>query len=232
MAMLKKLVERLSPKEYQISYSQCGEDLIVDFILNCLKISSPSYLDIGAYHPTHLSNTYLFYQKGYRGVCIEPDPILFAEIKKVRKRDTCLNVGIGTSHVDGADFYVMTSKTLNTFSREEAERYQSYNQRLEKIVQVPLIPIRTILEQRFVSCPNFISLDVEGLDLQILRTFNFSKYRPEVFCIETLTYTEDKSEKKINEVIDLMISNDYFIYADTYINTIFVSRESWSGRSV
>ncbi|MFM6249337.1 MAG: hypothetical protein ACKPEQ_09345, partial [Dolichospermum sp.] len=58
-----------------ISYSQCGEDLIINFIFNNLGIINPSYLDIGAHHPTYLSNTYSFYRKGCQGVCVEPDPV-------------------------------------------------------------------------------------------------------------------------------------------------------------
>jgi hypothetical protein len=56
------------------SYSQCGEDLIVRCVFDFMKIPSPTYLDIGAHHPQHLSNTFLFYQQGAHGVNIEPDP--------------------------------------------------------------------------------------------------------------------------------------------------------------
>lgn len=213
------------------SYSQCGEDLIIDFIFTALKIPNPAYLDIGAHHPTYLSNTYYFYRKGSKGVCIEPDPVLFKEIKKKRKKDVCLNVGIGIDQQNQADFYIMSSKTLNTFSKEEAERYQSYgNQKIERIVQIPLVSVNDVLSQHFTFCPNFVSLDIEGLEFEILKTFNFIRFRPEVFCIETLTYTEDKSERKIKEVIDYMHSNDYFTYADTYINTIFVDKKAWGNR--
>jgi len=224
---LPKIVNRSG----KVSYSQSGEDLIVDYIMSGLKISQPSYLDIGAHHPIALSNTYLFYQKGCKGVCIEPDPLLHSQIKKTRKRDICLNVGAGISHETSADFFVMTSKTLNTFSRDEAERYQKYkNQKIEHIIQVPLIPINEIISDYFSFYPNFISLDVEGLDFAILQSLDFKKYRPEVFCVETLTYTEDNTETKIQEIIEFMISKGYMAYADTYINTIFVEENIWKNR--
>lgn len=214
------------------SFSQCGEDLIINFIFeNHLKINRPSYLDIGAHHPTHLSNTYFFYQRGSQGVCIEPDPDLCEEIRKKRSRDVCLNAGVGISSETKADFYVMTAKTLNTFSKEEAERYQSYEtQKIEKVLKIPLIPINETIQNNFKSCPNLVSLDVEGLDLDILKSFDFAKYRPEIFCVETLTYTEDKSETKITEINDLLASKEYMVYADTYINTIFVDKNVWVNR--
>src|SRR6266498_5394456 len=95
------------------SFSQCGEDLIINFIFeNYFKINKPSYLDIGAHHPTYLSNTYLFYLKGCRGVCIEPDPALCDKFHKKRSRDICINAGVGVSSETSAEFYIMTTKTL------------------------------------------------------------------------------------------------------------------------
>ena len=218
------------------SYSQCGEDLIVNFVFNAIKIKNPTYVDIGAHHPTYLSNTYLFYQKGCHGICIEPDPYLFKKIKAQRPRDICLNIGAGINQEKSADFYIMTTRTLNTFSKQEAERYQTYGtDKIEKIIKMPLQNINDILNRYCNSnCssskPNFISLDIEGLDFEIIQTFDFSKYKPEVFCIETLTYTETKSEQKITKIIDFMKSQNYFVYADTYINTIFVHIDSWKNR--
>jgi len=213
------------------SFSQSGEDLIMQFIFMWLRIDKPSYLDIGAHHPTYLSNTYLFYENGSSGVCVEPDPFLFEEIHKTRKRDICLNMGVGGGGADKADFYILNSRTLNTFSREEAERYASYEGKaIEKVVEIPLISVNDIIEQHCVQVPNLVSLDVEGMDLQILQDFNFNRYSPEVFCIETLTYTEDNTERKLTDIIDLMLSKNYFVYADTYLNSIFVSRDAWNKR--
>jgi len=218
-------------RKYRKSYSQCGEDLIVDFIFNALKINKPTYLDIGAYHPVHLSNTYYFYKKGSHGVLIEPNPYLYKKIARKRKRDICLNSGIGTEFKVKADFYIMSSETLSTFSKEEAERYRQYgNQKIERIIQVPMITINKIIKDNFTSCPNFISMDVEGLDFEILKSFDFNKYRPEIFCIETLTYTENKSEIKLTDISKIMIDNNYIAYADTYINTIFVEKNIWANR--
>lgn len=214
------------------SYSQSGEDMIVDFVFTVLKIESPSYLDIGAHHPYYLSNTAYFYEKKSFGVSVEPDPYLFEVIKKERPNEISLNVGVGLKSGDKADFYIMDVPTLNTFSKEEAERYVSFgNRKIKKVVELPLITVNNIIERYFNDkCPNFISLDVEGMDMEIVNSFDFNKYRPEVFCIETITYTEDNSEKKLQDIIDFMINKGYFIYADTYINTIFVDQIKWKNR--
>ena len=107
----------------KISFSQSGEDLLIKFIFDSLGIKNPSYLDIGAHHPFKLSNTALFYMNGSRGINIEPDPDLFAEFIKFRRKDINLNVGI-TEHEGHMDFYIISVPTLNTFSAETARTYQ------------------------------------------------------------------------------------------------------------
>lgn len=215
----------------KVSYAQCGEDLILQYLLGLLNIHQVRYLDIGAHHPTYLSNTHLFYKNGGSGVCVEPDPALFSEFPKKRPGDVHLNCGVGIQP-GKADFYVMSTSTLNTFSKEEAERYQSYgHQRILKVIPMAVHTVNEIIEQHFEKCPNLVSLDVEGLDYAIMQHFDFSKYRPEVFCLETLSYTEDKSERKLTEIIDLMHGKGYLTYADTYINTIFVDANAWKNRA-
>jgi FkbM family methyltransferase len=213
-----------------ISYSQCGEDLVVRHLLGVLGVSNVSYLDVGAHHPQYLSNTYLFYLNGSRGVCVEPDPSLYQEFVAQRSSDTNLNCGVG-AEPGNAEFYVMSTSTLNTFSRDEAQRYQSYGtHQILKTLNIRLRTINEILEDNFTTCPHFVSLDVEGLDFVILNSLDFNKYRPQVFCLETLSFTEDKSERKLTEIIDLMHANGYMTYADTYINTIFVDKAAWERR--
>ena len=219
-------------KDAKTSYSQCGEDLIVDFVFEQLQQSEITYLDIGAHHPTYINNTAFFYKNGQSGVCVEPDPFLFKTIQKKRPKDTCLNVGIGGGDSSSkADFYILSEKTLNTFSKAEADRCVSYgNKKIEQIIQLPLVPVNDIVKKYFDPCPDFVSLDVEGYDIVILKSFDFEKYRPKVWCIETLVYTEDKTEEKIKETIEYMLSKDYLVYADTYINTIFVDKQTWLNR--
>lgn len=222
---------RKKAKSAKKSYSQCGEDVIVDFLREALKINTFSYLDIGANDPITINNTYLFYRKGFKGVCIEPDPILYDRLRRLRKGDICLNAGVGVKEEKEADFYMMTANTLNTFSKAEAERYQSYgNCKIEKILKVPLVSINDVIERYLKPYPTFVSLDIEGLDFEIIKTFDFSKLRPEIFCIETLTYTTDNSEIKIKILIDYMTDNGYMLYADTYVNSIFVEKNIWKNR--
>ena len=216
MSFLKNIKEHLLdlflPDDGKLSFSQCGEDLIIDFVFTQFHLDKIKYLDIGAHHPTYINNTALFYKKGSTGVCIEPDPFLFESIKKARPKDVCLNVGVGIGGETLAEFYIMSTRTLNTFSKEEAEKYVSYGKMtIKEVVKLPLVSVNEVIANHFTEAPDFISLDVEGYDIMILKSFDFNRYRPKVWCIETLTYTEDKKEEKIKETIELMLSKNYFI---------------------
>lgn len=237
--MIGKIKEKINEtkKIYQknrgrVSYSQCGEDLIISTFLKSLEIKNFKYLDIGTHHPFELNNTYLFYLEGYSGVCVEPDPELFNLIKKIRSRDICLNLGVGLDSDKFSDFYIFSSRTLNTFSSEIANQYlQSGKQRIEKIIKIQNMTINDIIKQNFHSYPNYISLDIEGLEYPILESFNFEIFRPEIFCIETLTYSDTNEEEKTTKIIDFMLNKGYMVLADTYINTIFIDRIIWKERN-
>lgn len=227
-----KMLLRKRQAHGSTTYAQCGEDVVAEYLLKrLLNISSPTYLDIGAHHPVHLSNTYLFYKQGCRGVCVEPDPRLCRAFRSQRRGDLCLNCGVGTTRQDGADFYVMHPSTLSTFSLEEAQRNSGQGGfRIDKVIRIPLVTLNDLMREHFPSPPDFVSFDIEGRGLEILQTLDFSKHRPAVFCIETLEYRDGSEACKLTGINDLMAANGYLVYADTYINTVFVDRQAWESR--
>jgi len=225
----RKLVNKIILPHSQLTYAQSGEDLILSNLFYKLSIDKPSYIDIGANHPSYISNTYYFYLRGSRGVCIEPNPFLFKKIKKLRKRDTVLNVGVGFDEQPEADFYLFPKSAhgLSTFSKEEAEYWKNTGMKkagkieFEKIIKVKLISINTLITEYCENVPDFISIDVEGLDLAILQSLDFNLYSPRVFIVETLKYDSEQNEFKNKEIINFMTGKGYEEYADTHVNTIF-----------
>src|SRR5579864_1383027 len=75
------------------SYSQYKEDLWIDRMLGYKK--NGFYIDIGASDPNYLNNTKKFYEKGWKGLNVEPNPSTFRKLKEDRDRDINLNVGVG-----------------------------------------------------------------------------------------------------------------------------------------
>lgn len=224
-SFLKKLT---SDGDQKISYAQSGEDLIIDFVFkHVLQKPHFTYMDIGAHHATHLSNTALFYQNGMKGISIEPDPVLYNEIKKVRTTEVCLNVGIGynisENETTSLEFYIMNSRTLNTFSKEEAERLdKTSDYKIVDKIEVPVIHIHKLFKEYFV--PDFISIDVEGIDFQILQSIDLENYRPIVFCIESAEFSPIPPGKKVYDSIEYLTERGYVMYADTFNNSIMIDK--------
>lgn len=215
-------------KFQKISFSQSGEDLIVKYIFDNLGISKPSYLDVGAHHPFYISNTALFYQNGSVGINIEPDPTLFEAFVKERKNDQNLNIGISNTE-DVLDFYVISSPTLNTFSKEEADNYK--NEGDYKIERVEKIKVKTLSNVLNEFCdgifPQFLSIDAEGVDELIIKEIDFEKNFPIVICIETISFSTTGNGSKNTNLIQFIEQNGYLLYADTNINSIFVRESYW-----
>lgn len=214
-----------------VSYSQFGEDIIINDLLNSIPINTVSYLDIGANNPEFISNTYLFYKRGFKGVLVEPNPYLCGKLRYVRPNDLVINCGIGIDDRKEADFYLFPEEAdgLSTFSAEEAKFMEEVGingkkYKVERIWKIPLMNINEVIEKYFTECPELISIDVEGWDLKILKTFDFDKYYPAVFCVETLAYNKDGSAYRIKEISEFLENKGYFPYKETYANTIFVNK--------
>ncbi|MBI3543215.1 MAG: FkbM family methyltransferase [Deltaproteobacteria bacterium] len=224
-----RLFKRKLGLDGQLSYSQCGEDVIVAFLLELLKIESPTYLDIGAHHPTRLNNTYLLYKRGCRGVNVEPDPNLIRAFHRLRKRDVNVNVGIGPK-AGKLDFFVMSVPTLNTFSEAEARRCERESGfKIVEKLPIEVMTFDAVVARHLGRTPDFVSVDVEGYDLEVLRSIDFAKHRPRVFCVETLSFSQTRATARKNEAIHALLHEaGYRTYADTYVNTIYVDEKIWA----
>ncbi len=211
----------------KISFSQTGEDLIIRHVFNRLNIEKPSYIDIGAHHPFYLSNTALFYSQGSRGINIEPAPALFQSFIENRPEDTNLNIGIAKEPGEIL-FYIMSDQVLNTFSNDEAVHLESEG---FKIIDTKIIAVKDLKSIINDYCngvfPDFMSLDAEGIDEEILQNIDFAKSSPTVICVETITFSMQGKGIKRKSIFDLLETNGYLAYADTNINTIFVRKDKW-----
>ena len=209
------------------SYAQAGEDRILAFLFDTMGIKNISYLDIGANHPEICNNTYLFYRRGSRGILIEPDSAFNKVLQKARPNDKVVQAAISDKETGEADFYIFDEPSLNTLSKEEATiRQQSGKYLLKETQKIQLLTIeKIIIDYMNNAPPHLISLDVEGVDYDVLNAFDFAKYPVPVWIVETCEYSENHIKPKITSIIELMQNKNYFIYADTYINTIFVNRD-------
>lgn len=217
-------------KEFN-TYSQAGEDAVLSFLFADKKIGSISYLDIGTNMPDEFNNTYLFYKRGNRGVCVEADSSLIPHIQKIRPGDKIIHAGVAVSDLSEADFYKFNISGWNTFNKEEAKKREASGAfKVTKVVKVPLMHINQILKDNFAIYPDLLSLDIEGLDLDVLKSLDFDQFPIPVICVETCIFSENHIRPKDFSIVEFINSQGYEVYADTYINTIFVNK-NWFYRN-
>lgn len=168
----------------EISYSQDGEDVLVSSLLRGTK---GTYVDVGAYHPIHYSNTYHFYKKGWKGIAIDPNPAFKNLYSIFRSRDTFVCSGVG-SVINEKDYYMYTDGAYNTFSKERANELATQNYpKLSQVTKRSIRPLGDILKETGIEEIDFLSVDVEGLEIEVLNSHNW-QIRPKVIAIEDNTF--------------------------------------------
>jgi FkbM family methyltransferase len=210
------------------SYSQAGEDILVSHLFVELGLRRPSYLDIGAHHPTWLSNTFFFYRRRSRGVLVDPDPSVARRLKLRRPRDTFVNAAVAGE--DGErTMYMFRGGTfalahMNTLSPESADEFRREGWKPVGTMTVPVLSPTTLMERHCAGkAPDLVSLDIEGVDLEVLRAWDFGRFRPRALIVETLTFSDDGSRSiKRPEISAVMEEAGYVVYGDTHLNTVFV----------
>ena len=204
LKFIKVFIKSLTHKK--ISYSFGGVDLL---ILNIFKNQKKGYyLDIGCAHPIKNNNTYLLYKKGWNGVNIDLDKENIDLFNSYRKRD--FNVTAAVSDKEGeADLYFYHNKSaLNTISKQNADFQQAD---ISSIKKIKTQSINKILENSPFKDQkiDFLSVDVEGSELDIFKNFDFNKYSPKVIVVEFLDLSLKKLEIK-NLSVNNMIRSEIF----------------------
>ena len=212
------------------SYSQAGEDNILDYVVRVLGISynEVTYIDLGANHPQNLSNTYFFYSQGAKGVIVEANPNLIPELKFYRNRDIILNNCVDVVTGNELDFYIMNVDGLSTTSYESTISMCEKNPELEIIDKksIKTISFNDIVETYLDKAPTILSIDLEGKDIEILISIDFTKYRPLMIVIEMIDYDVKLAYNTKNTKIKAFIeTKGYEEYAYTGINSIFIDRK-------
>lgn len=164
-----------------ISYSQNYEDVILDRLF----CDQPTgfYVDVGAYDPCENSVTRHFYENGWRGINIEPASI-FSKLAEHRPRD--INLRLAVSDTAGSMSFVefpdepTLSGLATTLRRDEARE----STRRTQTCEIPVRPLRDIFAEHAVPAIDFMSVDVEGHEKEVLAGNDWSKYRPRVLVIE------------------------------------------------
>lgn len=209
------------------TYSQEGEDRILHSLFGVLNKANGFYVDVGAHHPIRFSNTHSLFMRGWSGINIDASHKSIALFEKMRPGD--VNVALGVGERAGTSiFYTFDESALNTFDEKLARSVvdnTSYRIIEEQIIEV--VPLFEILDKHMPKGReiDFLSVDVEGRDLDVLKSNDWLRYRPSYVLAEWHGGFSRKEgfslEEAINsELTQFLGSKGYEPFAKT-LNTLF-----------
>ena len=182
-----------------------------------LGIENPTYLDLGANHPHHSSNTALLYAHGARGINVEANPQLIAHFMKARPEDVNLNCAVGVSQHEARPFHISTMSSLSSLHADLVDDIDE------------TIMVKTWTLQDFIDghndgkWPDFLNIDIEGEDLAVMeQSLPSSGDRPSVVCVEYMRIVTDSSD----QWQALMPERNYQLLLRTRSNMIWVTNEA------
>lgn len=204
------------------SYSQEGEDRILARYFGGKE--GGFYVDIGAHHPHRFSNTYLFYLQGWRGLNIDAMPGSMKEFEKWRPEDINIEAAV-SSKKQTLVYHIFNEPALNTFSKEEALKKDGLrNYKITGTVAIETFPLSFLLEKYLQANQpiDFMSIDVEGLDFDVLQSNDWERFKPGMILIESLNSSLELILQ--SPVFRFLKEKGYTLVAKSY-NTLFFKQD-------
>ncbi|CAB4606736.1 unannotated protein [freshwater metagenome] len=172
-----------TPSEPFVSWAQNGEDVVLARALRP-DLHPGFYIDVGAGHPETDSVTRAFSLRGWTGINIEPLPEEFALITAARPDDINLNIAIGTVAGTARLFAgPPESRGLSTMNHEFADHYLNKGQAFEPI-DVEVRTLADVVAEHARQTVDFLKVDVEGLELDVLASADWATFRPRIVVVE------------------------------------------------
>ena len=214
----------------KVSYSLTSIDLLISHIFK--KFNNGFFIDVGCNHPVYNNNTYLLYKKGWRGINIDLDKKSIDLFNLYRKLDYNKLAALSSKFEETELFFHHDKSPINTISKEMLNYQKAKPSDIKKINTRTLDSIiqESKIENKKID---FLSIDVEGHEIEVLKGFNLSKYMPSVIVVEFL----DMNLKKIDvinfnaesifnsSVYKYMIESNYKLVNWVHSDLVFVSNK-------
>ncbi len=180
------------------------------------------YVDIGAYKPIEYSLTYRFYEHGWRGINVDPAEGTKKAFDSSRPED--INIQCAISNSEGEQtFFLLKNPQENTLSQEEAEKNK------KNILSKTTVPVQTLsgLLRQYLPIDtriDFLSVDVEGLELNVLSSNDWERFSPKTIAVEQLRVTT-LEELADSDVYRFLKNQGYEFFAKTPCTVFYYSRK-------
>jgi FkbM family methyltransferase len=201
--------------------SQFGEQNIISKYFK--KDYIGTYLDLGCFHPTRQNNTFRMYRKGWSGINIDLNKLSIDLFNVMRPRDINVHAAISNKRNIKKLYYVGDLAKENTLEKNHTKFLVKHfsikkNNIIEKKIQTQ--KLETILKKHKFYKIDFMNIDIEGHEYNVIKTINFDKFKIDVICIEVLNHNK-ASLLKNKKVIKFLKKNRYVLKEKNKVNFIF-----------
>ena len=202
------------------SYSQDGEDKILEEIFKNKNVGV--YVDVGCYHPIELSNTALLYNKGWNGINIDISEYSIELFNFLKPDDVNLNLAVSNANGYVDVFFQKELSKISTINKQKSHKIFQGKVKTKKIICKTLTEIinETVYKGKRID---FLNIDAEGHDLEVLQSLNFNEYLPDVICVEIFPDQGnfDNFDLKTTAEYKFLYKNNYELYWSGFFSHIF-----------
>jgi FkbM family methyltransferase len=197
------------------SFSQFNEDLLIDLLFG--SKNNGFYLDIGANDPSFNNNMKRFYDKGWSGINIEPGIDSIKKFCESRIRDINLNIGVGPVKGSLTFYQVIGDSTLSSFNDKIAKKMAAkFGLTIDEIA-IDVLRLIDVYEQYVKDKQvDFMSVDTEGLDLEVLQSNDWDRFRPTLIMVEI--------DNQYHQIVEYLSHCNYVLVYNNYHNGIFIDK--------
>ena len=204
------------------TYSMHGEDLIINNYFKNVK--EGIYIDLGCYHPIQYNNTLLLHEKGWKGINVDVSDFSIKLFNFCRPKDLNLNIAVSSKNEAVNLYYQKNLSQLSTLIKSQSKIAFQGEIKEKKILSKTLTNILNDSEFKNKKI-DFLDLDVEGADLDVLKSLDFSKYSPRLICVEILS-----KDMNINKDNFIEINSKEIEKSEIYIFLVKKRyKKIWSG---
>ena len=203
----------------QIVFGQEGEDILLTRVFG--NKTNGFFVDVGAHHPTRFSNTYMLSLNGWSGINIDANQHSINQFELTRSRDINICRSIGVNDVS-RKYFCFAESALNTFDEEIAQMYVRNGHKIDRIESLKTTGLGVLLDANVKpgTLIDLLNIDVEGLELEVIRSNDWSKYAPVVVVVEILNVTVEQAIE--HEVTKTIQTYGYVLSSKLFNSCIYV----------
>lgn len=206
--------KRLLNRHAKISYAQSADDLMAAYFLRDYE-GPKVYVDVGCNHPRRLSNTYWFYLRGWAGVAIDGNPCVVQRFRMMRPRDTVVHALVSNEVADH-EFVTFEDSAVSSLSPSHIEKWQTRSRATGRL-QMTSRQLNDILrEEGIPSDFGFLSIDVEGHDIEVLQSIDLANYSPALIIIEC------HADYELDSIVSIASQYGYKLAYRNILNAFFL----------